>query len=59
MDDGRYCEDLVMNNERAGKFIEFLGGRESLRSVDACITRLRLTVNASTTHEHGLKQVGA
>ncbi|PVX38835.1 PTS system N-acetylglucosamine-specific IIB component (Glc family) /PTS system N-acetylglucosamine-specific IIC component (Glc family) [Pasteurella langaaensis DSM 22999] len=54
----------VQNNisraERAAKFIEALGGKENIANIDACITRLRLTINdMSKINEAMLKQLGS
>ncbi len=44
----------------AGKFLEVLGGHENLKNIDACITRLRLTVNDMDIIDEGkLKELGA
>jgi PTS system N-acetylglucosamine-specific IIC component len=45
---------------RAGAWIAALGGGANLRSVDACTTRLRLTVNSqSLVDAEALRQLGA
>lgn len=50
----------IPEDEKALKFIEFLGGRNNFKSVEACITRLRLTVaDDSLVNEKGLKSLGA
>ncbi|MBH5318916.1 PTS transporter subunit EIIC [Paenibacillus sp. GSMTC-2017] len=46
--------------QKAVDVLEFIGGTENIVEVDACITRLRLTLNdAGIVHEHGLKELGA
>ena len=46
--------------ERAGAFVAALGGAENLQSVDACTTRLRLTVaNQDRVDEAALRRLGA
>ena len=37
----------VKNNTQAERIINLLGGRENVVLVDACMTRLRITVKAS------------
>ncbi|PJE78363.1 PTS system N-acetylglucosamine-specific EIICBA component [invertebrate metagenome] len=50
----------LKGSERAQKYIELLGGAGNLQSVDACITRLRLTLNSrELIDEAGLKGIGA
>ncbi len=47
-------------NSRAMKFAEALGGIENITTIDACITRLRLSVqNPDKVNEVELKQLGA
>jgi glucose-specific phosphotransferase system IIA component len=47
-------------DEKAQKIIEALGGCENLKHLDACITRLRLTVkNAHLVNIQTLKEIGA
>ena len=47
-------------HSRAGDFVLALGGAENLRTVDACMTRLRLTVNdPAKVDEPRLRQLGA
>lgn len=51
---------LVKADSKALQFIESLGGSDNLISVDACTTRLRLTVKDSTTiNRNMLKALGA
>ena len=46
--------------ERAVKFIDALGGADNLKTVDACITRLRLTLaDRSKIDEAQLKSLGS
>ena len=53
-------EDNISNSEQALRYVELLGGRENLKTVDACITRLRLTLaDRSRIDEAGLKALGA
>ncbi|MFW6298928.1 MAG: N-acetylglucosamine-specific PTS transporter subunit IIBC [Bacillota bacterium] len=45
--------------EIAQKYIEYLGGAENIKSVDACITRLRLQlVDQGAMDKEGLKDLG-
>lgn len=46
--------------EKAIKFIEALGGKENFKNIDACITRLRLTlVDQNNINEDQLKSLGS
>lgn len=46
--------------ERAVKFIDALGGKENFKNIDACITRLRLTlVDNNNVNEESLKTLGS
>jgi len=46
--------------EKAVMITEMLGGKENIKSLDACITRLRLIVHDDTIiDEAGLKRIGA
>jgi PTS system N-acetylglucosamine-specific IIC component len=65
---GRDADDNIVADQpapageadRARAFIRALGGATNLTSVDACTTRLRLTVaNQSAVDVDGLKQLGA
>ncbi|WP_118987252.1 N-acetylglucosamine-specific PTS transporter subunit IIBC [Photorhabdus sp. CRCIA-P01] len=48
------------DNETIQHYITALGGAQNIHTVDACITRLRLTVEDNTQlDEHQLKQLGA
>ena len=50
----------VSDSERAVKYVELLGGKDNLQVVDACITRLRLTLtDRNRVDEAGLKAIGA
>jgi N-acetylglucosamine PTS system EIICBA or EIICB component len=50
----------VAAGERPEQFIAALGGRANLTTIDACTTRLRLTVaNAEAVNEAALKALGA
>jgi len=50
-------EDTVV---LAQKYLAVLGGHENLKNIDACITRLRLTVNdMDVINENDLKALGA
>ena len=45
---------------RGEKYIQALGGKDNILSLDACATRLRLEVkNATEVQENALKQLGA
>ena len=47
-------------SEKAQKILTALGGAENLKALDACITRLRLTVNdMNKVNEASLKNLGA
>ena len=46
--------------ERAVKFIDALGGGDNFKTIDACITRLRLTlVDREKINEEQLKSLGS
>ncbi|WP_245688345.1 N-acetylglucosamine-specific PTS transporter subunit IIBC [Vibrio sonorensis] len=48
------------NGELARQYLKALGGHENLTSIDACITRLRLTLkDRSVANEDVLKKLGA
>ncbi|AWH90438.1 PTS glucose transporter subunit IIBC [Buchnera aphidicola (Melanaphis sacchari)] len=48
------------NNEIAPHIIIALGGKENIKNLDACITRLRVTViNISKVNQNSLKNLGA
>lgn len=52
--------DSTSRSEQAAKFVEALGGKENITSIDACITRLRLTLNdTSKADEAKLKALGS
>lgn len=47
-------------SRKAADVVESIGGLDNIRSIDACITRLRLTLNEpSRIHAEGLQQLGA
>ena len=47
-------------NSRAAKYVAALGGKDNLKTIDACATRLRLELAApSQANESALKQLGA
>jgi PTS system N-acetylglucosamine-specific IIC component len=51
---------LAPGTDRAAAFVQALGGAKNLTSVDACATRLRLTViSQDAIDERALKQLGA
>ena len=51
--------DLGITEETA-KYVELLGGIDNIKSIDSCITRLRLTVNdSSNISDAKLKALGA
>lgn len=53
-------DSTVSNEEKTAKYIEYLGGKENIVSVDNCATRLRLeVVDSSKLDEKGLKSLGA
>lgn len=50
----------ISRTERAAKFVEALGGKANITTIDACITRLRLTIKDMTKiNETMLKQLGS
>ncbi|GLC87771.1 glucose-specific PTS transporter subunit IIBC [Lysinibacillus piscis] len=64
---GREAEDeedieqsTVVASELPYEILEAMGGKENIRSIDACITRLRVSVNDSkNVNKKRLKQLGA
>ncbi|MHC1685429.1 MAG: N-acetylglucosamine-specific PTS transporter subunit IIBC [Clostridiaceae bacterium] len=47
-------------SEKAAGYLEALGGKENITNLDACVTRLRLTVvDGSKVNESKLKRLGA
>lgn len=47
-------------DEKISKIIKYLGGKENIVNIDACITRLRITViNSSKINANKLKSLGA
>ncbi|HDR1345314.1 TPA: PTS transporter subunit EIIBC [Pasteurella multocida] len=64
---GREEEEVEINvkkdasrEERAANFIVALGGKDNFQAIDACITRLRLTlVDRSKVNEEQLKALGS
>ncbi|MEG9544642.1 N-acetylglucosamine-specific PTS transporter subunit IIBC [Mannheimia sp. HC-2023] len=52
--------NTTSHQERAKQFIDALGGKENLLNIDACITRLRLTLaDMSKVNEAQLKALGS
>lgn len=52
--------NTTSHQERAKQFIDALGGKENLLNIDACITRLRLTLaDVSKVNETQLKALGS
>lgn len=50
----------ITDSEKTQKYIEYLGGKENLEVVEACITRLRLKLkDSSLINEKGLKSLGS
>lgn len=50
----------ITDSEKTKKYIEYLGGKENLEVVEACITRLRLKLkDSSLINEKGLKSLGS
>ncbi|MNI61658.1 PTS system glucose-specific EIICBA component [compost metagenome] len=50
----------VASSSRAAKILENIGGPANIRTIDACITRLRLNVNdEKAVKDAALKQLGA
>ncbi len=59
-DDAQHQVAEMHGSERAEAIINYLGGRENIKDVDCCATRLRLTLNDATKiDESGLKSTGA
>jgi PTS system N-acetylglucosamine-specific IIC component len=53
-------EDVSLMQKQAEKVLLFVGGRENIKDVDACITRLRLELfDDIQINENGLKSIGA
>lgn len=53
-------DTTISNNEKTAKYIEYLGGKDNIVSVDNCATRLRLeVVDSSKLDNDGLKSLGA
>lgn len=49
-----------LQNSRAAKYVAALGGKDNLKTIDACATRLRLELaDPSQANESALKQLGA
>ncbi|MDD7804651.1 MAG: N-acetylglucosamine-specific PTS transporter subunit IIBC [Endozoicomonas sp. (ex Botrylloides leachii)] len=58
--DADAAEMISADSNRALHYIELLGGADNLKTVDACITRLRLTlVDRDLVNDKGLKAAGA
>lgn len=58
--DKKGSQDSGPSPERVQQLLENLGGMENLDSIDACITRLRLSVNdRSKVNDEELKKMGA
>ncbi|MBT2290916.1 PTS transporter subunit EIIC [Paenibacillus albidus] len=50
----------LSGSSRAAQILDHIGGAENIRSIDACITRLRLVVNdEKAVKDTALKQLGA
>lgn len=68
-DDGIVYDDVTSNSSKskvtdldvkAAHILEAIGNKENITSIDACVTRIRLTVNdGSLINEPKLKQLGA
>ncbi|WP_263080379.1 N-acetylglucosamine-specific PTS transporter subunit IIBC [Endozoicomonas sp. Mp262] len=61
-DEGAVSEEVehISGSERATRYVQLLGGKDNLKTVDACITRLRLTLaDRNRIDEAGLKAIGA
>lgn len=53
-------ENTASRSEQAAKFVEALGGKANITSIDACITRLRLTLaDTSKADDAKLKALGS
>lgn len=63
LDDETGNEDLIAElgiSKVASEYVKLLGGKENILDVDACITRLRLTLNDnSAVTEEAVKALGA
>ncbi|WP_315710220.1 PTS transporter subunit EIIB [Brenneria uluponensis] len=56
----KMVENSDIDNQYLEKLIQNFGGRENIKYVDACITRLRVTVNdLSMVDSSGLQKSGA
>ena len=54
------CRDKVYTKEDSHKIIAALGGKENIEDVDACITRLRVSVkDVAKVDKDTLKKLGA
>lgn len=59
-DEGQRGTSKTNIDDKAEKILEALGGPKNIESLDACITRIRLTLNDSTVmDEEELKKLGA
>ena len=65
---GREDEDILTapigidlgTNEETSKYVDALGGIDNIKSIDSCITRLRLTVgDSSNISDAQIKALGA
>jgi PTS system N-acetylglucosamine-specific IIC component len=58
--EGSNSNSKMATPARVNQLLDNLGGMENLDSIDACITRLRLTVNdRNKVNDAGLKAMGA
>jgi PTS system N-acetylglucosamine-specific IIC component len=54
------AEGTTSLREKAQKVVEYIGGKENMKEIDACITRLRLVLHdPDKVDEKGLKSLGA
>ncbi|EJO5347892.1 PTS transporter subunit IIABC [Clostridium botulinum] len=59
-DEGAESVNYSSEGSLAAKVLEALGGKENLTNLDACITRLRVSVNSiDKVNKDGLKSLGA
>ncbi len=59
-DEEEIVTDVVAESELAGELVAAFGGKENITSLDACITRLRISVTETElVDETKLKQLGA
>lgn len=59
-DDTETTKEVLQGNELAGELVHAFGGKENITNLDACITRLRISVkNTGVVDQAKLKALGA